>query len=710
VPDTFSIEHEEVPSAILLDEEPELEGSAPQQDPAFVAEVPDSVWAKNEAEIRMFLDSELALAQAERSEFIEKLARWKVVYRAPPPDTPKNFPIRNASNVIVPLVKEIANTLAAQAVQTTMTAEPRWVLKDLADEWDPYAPLIERFLDIASRRDLKMDKAAISWIIEAVKMGTSITEVAYEVEQRRVYQYDSKGQRAYPKVVTVTDGPVMFHIPLSRFWIRFHEDDIQRARWVAKELDFSERDLRDRVAMGKFDHDAVESLLPKPVKSEGDVSPAESVDEEIEKTKPTQREEVRVFEIRISWDLDGDGVFEELRLWYNWENGKFLRKEYAPEWHGRRPFIKIGFFPIEDRFYDEGICEMLEPLQRSLSEIHNRRADNATLANAKMIIKRKMLKSLRPGDPLYSGKIIEVNDIWNDIREFQMADIYPSTVQEEGIVRNIAERLSGHSDAAAGGGRPITRTTATAEMALLQEQAKRLDLAIRNIRSGLNDVGWFTMNLYFQYGTNGKALAWMGEKGRIVEAVFRLPRRLIQLGMAIETNTPTSTQNRQVKRENSIALFNLMVQMYGELLPLAAQLAPEGLGEVTHALVASAKKFMGDTLAAFEVSDPEDVLAGLTTLEQILPDPRNLGGVNDFARREESAALLEKLERVEGLLLEAEGAARRGDGVRPGGRGATPVSPIQGVPRRDRPGTSSDRQPLSGLGDDSGGDLGFPGF
>lgn len=705
--DPPTIDAEEVPSAETLEEEPLGETEEPQQHPSFVAQIPDNLWEEHEEDIRMFLDSELAAAEAERSEFVDKIARWKKAYRAPIPDGPKNFPILNASNLTVPVIKEIVNTLSAQLVQMTMTAEPRWVLKDLADEWNDYIPMIERFLDIASRRDLELNSSAIEWIIEAVKLGTSISEVGYEVREKNTYRYTADGTKVYPKKVVTKDGPTHFHIPLTRFWIRFQEDEIQTARWCAKELDYNVVEFREKGVMGKFDKEVVEDLLTLDEKSESDVPPDQIEQEKAEKTKPTTREDIRVFEIYLSWDVDGDGDFEELRLYYNWETGKFLRKEFLPFWHGLRPFVKIGFFPVEDRFYDEGVCEMLESLQSAISQKHNQRADNATLANAKMIIKRKMLKSLKPGDPLYSTKIIEANDIWNDIREFQLAEIYPSTVQEESILRSYAERLVGHGEASAGGARPITRTTATAEMALLQEQAKRLDLAIRNVRHGLNRVGWFTMNLYFQYGVNGKALAWMGEKGRIVEAVFRLPRRLVELGVALETNTPTSTQNRQVQRENAISLFNLQVQMYQELIPLVAQIAPESIGEVVHALVTSAKKFMGDTLAAFEVSDPEDVLAGLTVLERVLPNPANFGGLDDFVRREESAALFDKLDRVESLLSEAESTSRGSEGIRPGGRRSQAVSPSEGVPGRgpERPGVN--RESLGGLGEELGGDLGI---
>jgi len=172
----------------------------------------------------------------------------------------------------------------------------------------------------------------------------------------------------------------------------------------------------------------------------------------------------------------------------------------------------------------------------------------------------------------------------------------------------------------------------------------------------------------------------MGERGRTVEAVFRLPRRVVELGLAVKVQAPTSLQNRQVKRENSIAMFNLLTTLYQQMIPLAQGLAPDALPEVVRSMVGGAQKFMGDVLETFDISDPEEALAGLTVLERLLPRAEDLGGLEAFSRGIESAEVLEKLSGLEGLLREAEILRRRDSGV-PESSGEPPrLPPTSGSP------------------------------
>ena len=91
-------------SAELIPEQPVDEENRRQLDP-IVAEIPMQLWDKEtEARLKLYLDTELTLAEGERSDFIDDLARYKVAYAAPMPDKPKNFPIANASNLTMPVI------------------------------------------------------------------------------------------------------------------------------------------------------------------------------------------------------------------------------------------------------------------------------------------------------------------------------------------------------------------------------------------------------------------------------------------------------------------------------------------------------------------------------------------------------------------------------------------------------------------------------
>jgi hypothetical protein len=650
----------------VLDKEPEAEKEAPIQETPIAAKIPSVMWDPVAKDVTTFVRDQIYLALSERAEFERKLARWKLVYDVPMPEGPKTFPFFGASNLTLPVVKEAVNTLVAQLVQATLTARPRWVLQDLAEEWEPFIDEIETFLDLAGDRDMKINKTAVPWIIEAAKYGTSIMQVGYEVIEREYFQITSDGKSVFPKNLVKHDGPITYNMALEDFIIRFGESDIQRARWCGKRLRFNETDILDQETNGRFEKGTWKAL--KKLQPSTEDSEPKKVQEDIEATEPVQRLEYVFYEIWLTYNLKpkengSKPKMTEIVVYYNEELQKIVGRQFHPYWHGKRPFIKLGYFPVENRFYDQGLCEMLEQIQEAISARFNQRSDNITLASLKVFLKRKGVRALQPGDPLYSGKVLEVLDVHNDIREMKISEIYPSTVNEELMLREYGDRLAGTNEAIAGSAQPVSRTTASAQLALLQEQAKRIDLTVSSIRDGMNEVGGQGMDLYFQFGVNGKGVAWMGARGRRVEAVFRLPKRVVELGLAVRVQVPTSLQNRQVKRENSIAMFNLLTNLYQQLLPLAQGLAPEALPSVVQAMVKGSQKFLGDVLETFDISDPEEALAGLTVLERLLPRAEDLGGLEAFARGVESAEILEKLSGVENLLREAEALRSRDSGV-----------------------------------------------
>ena len=650
----------------VLTKEPEAEAEAPIQETPIAAKIPDSMWDPIEKDITNFVRDEIYQALAERSEFERKLARWRLVYDVPMPDGPKTFPFFGASNLTLHVVKEAVNTLVAQLVQATLTARPRWVLQDLAEEWEPFVDEIETFLDLASDRDMKINKTAVPWIIEAAKLGTSIIEVGYEVIEREHFRITSDGKSVYPKNVVKHDGPITYNMALEDFLIRFGESDIQRARWCGKRLRLNETDIQDQERSGRFVKGTWKAI--KNLAKDTDVPKGKELQEETESTEPTERLEYVFYEVWMTYNLkpkDDGGVpkMNEIVVYYSEALQKIVGRQFHPYWHSKRPFIKLGYFPVENRFYDQGLCEMLEQIQEAISSRYNQRSDNITLAGLKIFLKRRGVKALQPGDPLYSGKVLEVLDVHNDIREMKVSEIYPSTVNEELMLRDYGDRLAGTNEVSAGSAQPVSRTTASAQLALLQEQAKRIDLTVSAIRDGMNEIGGQGIDLYFQFGVNGKGIAWMGARGRTVEAVFRLPMRVVELGLAVKVQVPTSLQNRQVKRENSIAMFNLLVNLYQQMLPLAQALASEALPSVVQAMVKGSQKFPGDVLETFDVSDPEEALAGLTVLERLLPRAEDMGGLESFARGTESAEILEKLSGLDALLREAEALRGRDSGV-----------------------------------------------
>ena len=487
MPDKLKIE-ETAGEAKVVKSAPEPTITSPR-----LMHVPEALYDADE--LKNYLYEEIHLSKAERGAFIDNIEGWQTAYEAPSSDSPKDFPIANAANLIVPVIKENVNTIFSSTAQTIITPKPTWILKDLAEEWMPFQHIVEQFMDLAGRRDLKIDKVLQTLILESVKFGTSVYELGFDFEQGRQYRYTDDGQKVEKRTFTKHMGPKLWPIPLQDFFIRFYEQDIQEAMWCGKRIRQNNRKITANIEAGLYKlKPAFEVMLQG---EELHVDDALQNIEELYDQVPNNREDHEIYEMWLSWNLkDGDDALTELQTFISLDPLEVLGVRFNPYWHGKRPFGNMVFFPIEHRFYGDGLCSQLEDLQTEISTIHNQRLDNATLANSSMVLARRASRSLKPGDPLYAGKIIQVNQP-DDVVPFKLGEIYPSTIQNETMTRNYVERLSGQSEANSRGGMPVTRTTAGAQSMLLQEGAKRLDQTIRGYRESIGFIGELTLSLYF---------------------------------------------------------------------------------------------------------------------------------------------------------------------------------------------------------------------
>jgi hypothetical protein len=659
--------------------EPLLSGAPP------FAEVPTRLY--DEGELQNYFDEELSSAKGERNDFEAQVARWIKAYGARFDNVPKDFPFEGAANMTVPVIKQIVNTLASSYMQTLLIPRPRWFFKDLMEQWDPFVPILEDFLDLSAERDMKFESKVRPWIIECCKLGTSVAEIPWQYTEKDVPRHMSVDTVVFKNVV-IADGPAIWRVPLLDFLIRFAEQDEQEAEWVAKRFRLNERQMMLKYAQGKFREGTRERVLGRG-EDHPDVDEALEAQEEVEGTQPTERNQWEVFQGWVSWQLKGQSAKTDLLVDYHQRSNTILGVRFNPYWHMQRPFVPIRYFIREDRFYGEGLCEQLEALQAERSTIRNQRLDNATLANTRMWRRDPMVRGFKPGDKIYAGRVITARA--GEVDTIQMGDVYPSTILNEQVSQQDAEQLSGANEAQFGS-LPVTRTTFGAQSQLLSEQAKRFDQTISEMRRGIGRIGHLSLSMYFQFGAGDKGRRWMGDRGRIVAAILKLPMRASELGLGIEASAPTSRLNKEARQQASIQMFNLMVNLYERLLPLVAQIAPEAIPPVARELVVSAKKFMFDVLEDFNLTNPEDVLRGLTFLEKVLPAAEDLGGLESFERAERDAEVMGRLEGLADLLRETP---RNGAGL-------TSIPARSGLPQRlpreegVLPGSATSTEPTSG--------------
>src|SRR5262249_3224690 len=97
-----------------------------------------------------------------------------------------------------------------------------------------------------------------------------------------------------------------------------------------------------------------------------------------------RREQYEVLEQYRRWDIDGDGIDEEIVIWKAKDlHGRILGWDYLENVHahGRRP-IRIGkYFPIPFRAYGLPLAEVVKGIQDEINAIHNQKVDYGTIQN-----------------------------------------------------------------------------------------------------------------------------------------------------------------------------------------------------------------------------------------------------------------------------------------------------------------------------------------
>lgn len=574
--------------------------------------------------LKEYLRFEISTCEQERWSQIAKFSRLKQKYRTKFPEMPKNFPIPNSSQITIPVIKTHVDTLTSQLFQTVMAAEPMASVRakdedpqiqEFVDDW-------ERFLQLYSEEKLQHEDVFDTALTESIKLGTSVIEVTRKLDRRKVVDFDAATGKYTQVAKEVFNGPFLYNIPIEDFWCRPEWQDPQTAPWCGKVLRMPWSQIKDMAVSGEIDADQINNLWKLPV-NPGYIPDTVRDDAKQEKTEPQFWEEYRLFELCVRWDVDGDGIDEDIIVYYHWESNTLLRRKFNT--FNRRPYEIFRFKKIEYRFYGEGMAEILEQLQEEISTQHNQRIDNATIASLKLILTERAIPGIRPGDPVWPGKVVKAKP--GSVEAWALGEIYPSTIENEKISQAYAKEASGVGENAFNA-QPVSRTTAAAQLSLLEERNRRFDKTLKGYRKNIRNIYLQLTYLFNQTGTGGLAELWFGpEKGQLIEQVITMPADMLANKIKIQVTSTKATINRQVELQTNIAVMNLIIQNGEQLLALVQNLAPQVLPVVAGLLIKSIGPVYKKVLQYADAPNTDEAIQLLSFLENILPSPENMGGM-----------------------------------------------------------------------------------
>ena len=440
------------------------------------------------------------IISANRVSYPSLVDNWKKFHRMYHGILPeKNTPWVGASNLHIPITQIVVDTITSTIANSILGNSPIVTVRpypELGVDVEEAARKLEFFLNYAIREEIRGFRQVFTqWVRQAVLYGTAILKVVWSAETRNIKVRDFlEGGK---KLITVKtyDAPRLCVVDLENFIIPSFARDIQDAPFVAERIFVPLQVLKQREKEGFYSGiDELVTMMYQPSEVERQGA------DELGVKYPQLIEGIDIYDYWGGYDLDGDGYEEEYHIVMAADQPKILRIEEPPYYHGKRPYVRYNFLREPNQFYGIGIGQMIQHLQEEINAIHNQRMDNVNLIINKVFKYRPNEYFEDPGDIIFApGSKIPVNEM-DDIMPLVTGDVPVSSYNEEQIVRDYIERLTGVTDFSLGR-IPSTarRTPATLGIAVIAEGNKKLQERLILLQESLEEVLDMIQWLYYQF-------------------------------------------------------------------------------------------------------------------------------------------------------------------------------------------------------------------
>lgn len=530
---------------------------------------------------------------------------WRQVlrmYEGVPKNPVKNFPIENAPNIEITLGAIASDAIYAQAYDTIFGVEPfitvRGVPKNKGDkEYAESVKALQRFVNFITDNELGIKESGDEAILDDTQLGTAVFYIPWT--ERRKKTKVAKILAAHPRV--------RCHPPEDTFAPGGSIDDPDEAGWIGLRFWYTAQE--------------VEALARRNRWNTLGIAPAGAKD-----WVRTHREMLgkqmsgierkgnlyEIFDIYAYFDIDGDGLDEDLYLVWDRTSRNLLHVGYNP--YDKRPIEKMVYQRRSHLFYGLGVLEMMMPYEEELTDIHNYGTLNILLANAR--IWKGRTGNIPTNMTLWPNKVIELQNPKEDLMSEQMGEVYPSIWNAQSLVMQLAEKRVGVNEMSqpSGQGAMGTRTPGITALTMLQQTNKRFTPAFGGMRKAFAGAVKQALYRYQEkvLAGNAKVLAHIAKVLGTVDGyrvISLLRNQDFDEGVIVELTASSASTNKEAERQATFQLVGILAQYYQKVIELATiaanPQAPPVVGEIAKDVSVAMGEMVERTLRTFDqVRDP----------------------------------------------------------------------------------------------------------
>jgi hypothetical protein len=578
-------------------------------------------------EICAYLSGEIKSAEAEKTDLLQKIDKWRRQRENVPECATKDFPWKDASNVSVPLSAMNTNTIAASMKAAFEGKKPFYTISanDLSQQDD--AKCLEEFVDllVESRFHLNLREVNNEIFYETSSLGFQFVHVPW-IYDSYTYKRVTDGTLEEVEVVR-KDGPGIVPYPYEQVYYRAHVGELQRAPWIGFKNLLTEQELRSRQMQGIYDD------IDKILGDERDTEHQNLKDMQqraglnAEKTIPYE-----VFEIYLFWDVDNDGKMEDIRVWFEPSKEILLRAEYNEL--GVRPiscFKYMRYTKRED--IGIGVGKMTEQLQDAMDALFNM-AINSTHISSLQMFKSREGSGIGVDEPFYPFKKINCEDP-RDFEPIAFPNTLPANLNMMGMVQQFADRFTGATNSMSGFPDTYAKTRATASgtMFLAQQGSRMFNAVTEGIEETYTEVGSFIL---FQLALHKDRVAkyelFPEDKMMRIMKILEMDPGTLPTKFIFQVRTTEVDTTEEAKRQKLLTKSQLY-QLYGQNTfqmlqntmmvamqmqqPQIAQQMLQKIHEYTLSFIAGSQKLMEDIFKEFD-TDADGYLPNVSDIRMMV--------------------------------------------------------------------------------------------
>lgn len=564
----------------------------------------------------------------------EKLPKWRKAYEAQPREQTREWPFPNASNVVVPIIAIHTDTLLSRVMSAILRTNPIWYSKmygSHGEDSDDVRAAFEEAMQYVAIEPFELDLYRVyhEWFGEAIKLGTSTIKCPWEKKMMDELVAAGDGSGDYDFLSQVTyEGPRPEKLPFEDFLCPPSARTINAADIRIHRRRLLRHELLERRFKQVYDAAKIDQVLGHPDRTSPSINQTYK-EETLGATTASGYgyEEYDLYECYLQWRDNGRSP--NIIATYHEKTDTLVRAIYDTS---TLPiFVTARLFYRDDMFYGYGFAETLWSFQEEISEIHNQRRDNQTVATTK-VWRVSPDSKLHSGFRIYPSAMLPADK--DEIEGLAMGEVSEMSIDEEKLSLELAERRSGVSPPQQGygagtvGKKGIYSSMGT--LALLQDGNRRTDLNIADFRYAHTILGRILTQQYATEGFGKDRLSLFGDTADKIEEAFKAIK---DKSMGIPIYSSTASVNREVEKQSDLMLHQTAMQHYQMISSLLAQLSnplvPQEVKDYAPKVIKAADKLMKLIFKDFDRDDVEDLVPKAlvkTPKPFAVPGPGGQGG------------------------------------------------------------------------------------